>query len=218
MVGGVIMVHGDEFGLKLPPRLAPIQVVLVPIARDDESRSKVMEAVDKLTLALEDLGVRTEVDTREGMSPGFKFNHWEVRGVPVRLECGMRDLEAGHIMVSPRNKPGREGKFTIPLDSTAERIHGLLDTIQDEMLAEALKKKRESTFEVDSLEEFKKAILEQPGFYSVWWAGDSDDEARLQELTKATIRCIPTEQPGGTGKCFMTGKETSMKVIVARAY
>ena len=218
MVGGVIMVHGDEFGLKLPPRLAPIQVVIVPIARDDKSRSRIMEQVDKLSDALKELNTRVEIDLRDGMSPGFKFNYWEVRGVPIRLEFGIRDLDAGHIMVSPRNKPGRDGKFTIPLDSAADTISNLLDTIQSEMLADATQKRDDNTFSVDSLEEFKQAIVEQPGFYSVWWDGDSENEEKLQQLTKTTIRCIPTNQPDGTGKCIMTGREASVKVILARAY
>jgi prolyl-tRNA synthetase len=218
LVGGVIMVHGDENGLRLPPRLAPVQVVIVPIAREESARAEVMLAVDTIATSLKDKGVRVEIDDREGLSPGFKFNYWEVRGVPLRLEIGPRDLEEGHVMVSPRNKPGRDGKFTISLDSLADRIPALLEEIQNEMFEEAARKRDARTYSVDTLEEFRKAIVDRPGFYEVWWDADSEDEAKLQQETKATVRCIPLEQPGGTGKCIMTGRDTDTRVILARAY
>ncbi len=218
LVGGLIMVHGDEHGLRLPPRLAPIQVVIVPIARDDEARVRVMEAASKIAEELRDLDVRVELDTREGMSPGFKFNHWEVRGVPLRLELGPRDLDEGHVMVSPRNKPGRDGKFTLSLDSLTERIPALLDEIQKEMFNEALAKRESRTMDITSIDQLKQALTDAPGFYRVWWDGDSEDEVRLQSETKVTVRCIPWDQPGGTGKCIVTGRETARMVILARAY
>jgi len=218
MVGGLIMVHGDENGLRLPPRLAPIQVVIIPISRDDESRERVMTASDRLAAELKALGVRVHVDGREGMSPGFKYNHWEIRGVPLRIEVGPRDLDGGSLPLSARNRPGREGKFSLPIASLAAEVPGILVRIQSEMLAEAERKRDERTWDVETLDEFRVGIEERPGFYRVWWDGDSEDEARLQEETKATIRCIPLDQPGGSGKCIMTGRETSTKVILARAY
>lgn len=218
LVGGVIMVHGDEHGLRLPPRLAPVQVVIVPIARDDSARAAVMETVHSISEDLKQRGVRVEVDDSQGSSPGFKFNYWEVRGVPLRLEIGPRDLEEGHAMASPRNNPGRDGKFTIPLDSIPDDVPGILDAIQDEMLDEALQKRDENTFSADTMEEFRQAIVERPGFYSVWWDGDANDEIALQQDTKATVRCIPLQQPGGSGECIMTGRETETRVILARAY
>ncbi len=218
LVGGVIMVHGDKNGLRLPPRLAPVQVVIVPIARDDSARAEVMRVVDGITKNLEQKQIRVEVDSREGSSPGFKFNYWEVRGVPLRLEIGPRDLEEGLVMVSPRNRPGKEGKFTISIQSIADRIPELLDQIQDEMFREALGKMNEKTYSIDSLDDFRKAIVNNPGFYKVWWDGDREDEARLQQETKATVRCIPLDQLDGSGKCIMTGRETKTKVILARAY
>jgi len=218
LVGGVIMVHGDGGGLRLPPALAPVQVVIVPIARDEESRARVMETVDALSRDLTSNDIRVKVDDREGSSPGFKFNCWEVRGVPLRLEIGPRDLEEGHVMASPRNNPGRDGKFTIPLSSAAEDIPGILNGIQKDMYETALNKRREATYRCETLEEFRKAILDKPGFYQVWWDGDSEDEARLQQETKATVRCIPLDQPEGSGRCIMTGRETSTTAILARAY
>jgi prolyl-tRNA synthetase len=218
LVGGVIMVHGDENGLRLPPKLAPVQVVIIPIARDDSARVEVMRVVEGIRDDLKTKGIRVEVDNRESMSPGFKFNYWEVRGVPLRLEIGPRDLEEGHVMASPRNKPGRDGKFTIPLESVVDRIPELLDKIQDEMFDEAIRKRDARTYFVESLDDFREAIVNNPGFYKVWWDGDTEDEARLQQETKATVRCIPLEQPGGSGKCIMTGRETSTRVILARAY
>ena len=217
LIGGLIMVHGDENGLRLPPRLAPVQVVIVPILKDD-TKEETMRIAEKIASELKNSGIRVTLDDREGMSPGFKFNYWEVRGVPLRLEIGPRDIEEGFVMLSPRNNPGRDGKFKVPLDNVINELPGLLDKIQEEMLNEATAKLNERTFTVESYEEFSKAIKEKPGFYSVWWDGDTDDEIRLQQETKATVRCIPLDQPRDSGRCIMTGRETDVKVILARAY
>ncbi|MCK4806214.1 MAG: proline--tRNA ligase [Candidatus Aegiribacteria sp.] len=218
LIGGVIMVHGDENGLRLPPKLAPVQVVIVPIARDDSARAEVLTVVDRIRNGLEKKCIRVEVDNREGISPGFKFNYWEVRGVPLRLEIGPRDLEEGHVMASQRNKPGRDSKFTVSLDSLVDNIPEILERIQNEMLDEAIRKRDSRTYSAKNLDDFREAIVNKPGFYNVWWDGNGEDEARLQQETKATVRCIPLEQPEGTGKCFMTGRETNTRVILARAY
>ena len=218
LVGGVIMVHGDEHGLRLPPRLAPVQVVIVPIAREESARAAVMNVVDGIRNDLRKNGIRVEVDDRSGSSPGFKFNYWEVRGVPLRLEIGPRDLEEGHVMASPRNNPGREGKFTISIDKLAEEIPVILEKIQKEMFDEAIRKRDARTYSVDSLDDFRTAIVDRPGFYNVWWDGDAEDEAKLQQDTKATVRCIPLDQPEGSGKCIMTGRDTNTRAVLARAY
>jgi len=218
MVGGIIMVHGDENGLRLPPRLAPVQVVIVPISKDDSTRERVMTAADGIAAELRSQGVRVLVDGREGMSPGFRFTHWEIRGVPLRIEIGPRDLEEGSLPLGARNRPGRDGKFAVPLGSVTREVPSLLERIQSEMLQEATARRDERTWDVETFEEFRGAIEERPGFYRAWWAGGADDEARLQEETKATIRCIPLEQPGGVGRCIMTGRETATRVILARAY
>ena len=218
LVGGLIMVHGDENGLRLPPRLAPIQVVIVPIARDEEARTRVMEAASRIATDLGSIGIRVELDSREGMSPGFKFNHWEVRGVPLRLEIGPRDLDEGHVMVSPRNRPGRDGKFTLPLNSLTDKIPVMLEDIQREMLEEAVQKRESRTWDIEDMDQLREAVADRPGFYRVWWDGDGDDEAKLQDDLKVTVRCIPLEQPGGRGRCLVTGRETDTMVILARAY
>jgi prolyl-tRNA synthetase len=218
LVGGVIMVHGDQNGLRLPPRLAPVQVVIVPIVRNDSDRVRVMEVVDGMKKDLTREGVRIEVDDSEGSSPGFKFNYWEVRGVPLRLEIGPRDLDEGHVMASPRNNPGKDGKFTIPLGSVQGEVPVILQRIQSELLEEARRRMKERTFTANTLEEFRESIVERPGFYRVWWDGGPEEEAALQEETKATVRCIPLEQEGDSGRCIMTGRETGTRVILARAY
>jgi prolyl-tRNA synthetase len=218
LIGAVIMVHGDEHGLKLPPKLAPIQAVIIPIAKQDEEKQAVADAANRLSDDMKKAGIRVMVDHRDGMSPGFKFNHWEVRGVPLRLELGPRDLAEGQVMACPRNKPGKEGKFAISVDTIVSDVIRALDTIQSEMLASALEFRNSHTCDVETYEEFKKLIPVQTGFYRVWWDGNGDDEVRIQEETKASVRCIPLEQRPGKGICFLTGRETSTTAIVARAY
>ncbi|PIE51233.1 proline--tRNA ligase [Candidatus Fermentibacteria bacterium] len=218
LVGAVIMVHGDQFGLKLPPKMAPVQTVIVPIAKKDEEKEAVLNAAAEIAAELKSQGIRVEIDDRDGMSPGFKFNHWEVRGVPLRLELGPRDLQEGHVMASPRNKPGRDGKFTIPLEGIGAKVSEVLDAIQSEMLQAALDFREDHTYNVENYQEFVRLLPEQSGFYKVWWDGTAEDEARIQEETKATVRCLPLKQDEGSGKCFITGRETTTKAILARAY
>jgi prolyl-tRNA synthetase len=218
LVGAVIMVHGDDHGLRLPPRLAPVQAVIVPIWKSDSERAAVLEAAKGMASDLEAAGFRVKLDERDTVSPGFKFHHWEVRGVPLRLELGPRDLAAGHVTASARNRPGRDGKFQIPLACLVDAVKTGLVQMQSEMLAEARGRLASMTFEAGTYEEFKGAFEARPGFYSVWWDGGRAEEDLLQEETKATIRCIPLDQPGGSGKCFMTGRTTSRRAIVARAY
>jgi prolyl-tRNA synthetase len=215
LVGAVIMAHGDANGLRLPPRIAPVQVVIIPIGMQDPRASQVMEACDAMTKELLSMGIRASVDSRDNMSPGFKFNHWEVRGVPLRIEIGPRDLEAGHATLAQRN---RKEKFTLPLAELTGKIPALLNDIHDQMLSEAADFRESRTYDVESFDEFKRLIPEKPGFYRVWWDGSREDENRIQEETSATVRCIPLEQPGGEGNCFMTGRRTTTRAILARAY
>ncbi len=150
-----------------------------------------MKAAEGIASELRGEGIRVTVDDREGMSPGFKFNYWEVRGVPLRLELGPRDMAEGHVMASPRNRPGRQGKFTIPMEGIAGEVRKTLDGIQQEMLREATEFRDGNTFDVETYDEFKTLLPERPGFYRVWWDGSSLDEGMIQEETKATVRCIP---------------------------
>ena len=218
LVGAVIMVHGDDAGLRLPPELAPVQVVIVPISRTDEERSAVCEAASRICAGLEGAGVRAKVDDRQTVSPGFKFHHWEVRGVPVRLELGPRDLQAGVVTASARNRPGKDAKFTVGLDSVVSEIPARLAAIQREMFVEAVARRDSMTWEAATYDEYRDMSAGREGFCRVWWAGGRDEEERLQQETKATIRCIPLDQEGGGGPCFMTGRPSSVRAIVARAY
>lgn len=215
LVGAVIMAHGDRNGLRLPPGIAPVQAVIVPIGLQDPRAPEVMETVNRLADDLVSLGVRAMVDGRENMSPGFKFNYWEVRGVPLRIELGPRDLDAGHATLAQRN---RQEKYTLPLNGLAPGVPALLRSIHDQMLREAREFRDRRTFDVETFDEFKALLPNRPGFYRVWWDGSPEDESRIQEETSATVRCIPLEQMEGRGTCFISGRKTETRAILARAY
>lgn len=216
MIGAMIMVHGDDTGLKMPPRLAPIQAVIVPIGKSDEEKAAVMPVARQVYDELHQAGIRVKLDDREGFTPGYKFNDWEMRGVPVRVEIGPKDVANQQVMLARRDIPGREGKATAPLNDLANSVQNLLDTIHHSMYEAALAFQKANTHHVATYDELKEVV--QDGFAVGWWAGSSEDEERIKEETKATIRCIPLEQPGGTGKCFYTGKEASEVAVFARAY
>ncbi|MBN2003558.1 MAG: proline--tRNA ligase [Anaerolineae bacterium] len=215
MVGAVVMTHGDDQGLVLPPRLAPFQVVIVPIWRKDTERGVVIEAADRILHQLESI-VRVKLDTRDEQSPGWKFNDWEMRGVPLRIEIGPRDVEKQSVMLARRDIPGREGKTIVPMTNLPATVLEMLATIQQAIYQKALNFRESHTYDITNYDEFKEAI--QIGFARAWWAGDSADEARLKDETKATVRCIPLEQPGGTGTCFLTGREAKEIAILGKAY
>jgi prolyl-tRNA synthetase len=215
-VGAIIMVHGDDQGLVLPPRLAPYQTVIVPIFKNDEQKSVVMPVVSRIAQELIDAGIRLKVDDREHLSPGFKFNDWELRGVPSRIEVGPRDVEKNSVALARRDVPGREGKQFVSQDGLADTVSQLLVDIQGAMLAKAGRFQEEHTYEPADYGEFKEAV--KKGFARVWWAGDNDDEQRVKEETKATIRCIPFEQPEGGGTCFYTGRPATSVAVFSRAY
>jgi prolyl-tRNA synthetase len=215
-IGAIIMTHGDDAGLVLPPRLAPIQCVVVPIYKNDGEKSGVLEAAESIYRELLDLGVRTKLDNREQLSPGFKFNHWELKGVPVRIEIGPRDVQNNTVVLARRDQRGKEGKQFIARDQLKQALPALLTAIQANLLAKAIQFREANTMNVTNEAEFKAAISK--GFARVWWAGSSEDEKRIQEETKATLRCIPLEQPGGQGVCFYTGKPANQIAIFARSY
>jgi prolyl-tRNA synthetase len=214
-IGAIIMTHGDDQGLVLPPRLAPIQVVIVPIYRKDEERELVMATVEKIRAELS--GFRVEVDDREEVTPGFKFNEWELRGVPLRLEIGPKDVAKNSVALARRDIPGRDGKSFVPQENIAETVEEMLNTIQASLLKKATQFRDGNIFEPETYEEFKE-IIERGGWCYVWWKPDVENEAKIKEETKATLRCIPLDQPGGKGKCIFSGEEATEKAYFARAY
>jgi prolyl-tRNA synthetase len=213
-IGAIIMTHGDDQGLIMPPKLAPIQVVIVPIYKNDEERSKVMPVVEQVRQALRDY--RVKVDDRTEVTPGFKFNDWEMRGVPLRLEIGPKDVEKGSVMASRRDIPGRDGKSFLPQENIADSVKTLLETIHTSLLEKATAFRDSHIFDPADYEEMKQVL--QNGWAFSWWCGDPACEAKVKEDTKATTRCIPNEQPGGKGKCIVCGKEATEKVYFSRAY
>ncbi len=215
-IGAIIMVHGDDKGLILPPRLAPYQVVMVPIYKKEEEKSVVVAAVERMKQELTDAGVRVKVDDRDNLTPGFKYNDWEMRGVPLRMEIGPRDVAQNVVMLARRDIPGREGKQPVSQENIAQHVQELLKTIQAGMLAKATQFRDANTFEATNFAEFKE--LAQRGFVRAWWAGNDADEKQVQTETKATHRCYPLDQPGGEGICFYTGKRATRQAIFARAY
>jgi len=221
LIGGLVMSHSDDNGLVLPPRMAPIQVAVVPIYRKDEERQAVYEAADRLAAEARAKGLLVEVDKREGYKPGFKYFHWEQRGVPVRVEIGPRDLAASQVMIKRRD--GAD-KRAVPMGELAGTLFGVMETIQGDLLARARERMEQSTLEVDSHDEFvglMAPITAEKGggkFAMVHWCGSPDCEARIKE-TKATFRCIPFEdRHGGPGKCLVCGGPSPRRVVAAKAY
>ncbi len=216
IVGAIIMVHGDDQGLVLPPRLAPIQAVVVPIHKNEDERARVMESVRGLYQEMVKVGVRVKLDTREGLTPGFKFNDWEMRGVPLRIEIGPKDVEKGVVVLARRDRPGREGKSVVAREGAIVTIASMLEDIQLAMLAKAKAFRDAHLHDVADYDAFKEAI--ETGFARVWWDGDAALERQIKEETRATLRCLPLDQPDQPGTCFMTGRPTRTQAIFARAY
>lgn len=214
-IGAIIMVHGDDQGLILPPKLAPFQAVIVPIYKNDEERSQVMGAVKRIRTMLGE-GVRLKVDDREGYTVGWKFNEWELRGVPLRLEIGPKDVAQGQVALARRDVPGREGRAFVPQEGLAARVNDLLADIQRSLFERAVAFRAAHTFYPKTYDEFRQAV--ENGFAWAWWCGDEACENRVKEDTKATTRCIPLDQPGGTGRCIVCGRPADEMAVFARAY
>jgi prolyl-tRNA synthetase len=210
------MVHGDDQGLILPPKLAPFQAVIVPIWKSDEEKSLVMGAVKEIRAQLDAAGVRVKTDEREGMSPGFKFNDWEMRGVPLRIEVGPKDVAKGTVVLARRDKPGREGKVFVSRDNLADAVRKLLDEIHTALYDRALAFRKANTVETEEYAEFKKAV--EKGFALSHWCGSAECEEKIKEETKATMRCIPLNQSPSEGKCVYCAKPAREKAIFAKAY
>ncbi len=215
MVGAIIMAHGDDQGLVLPPRLAPTQVVIVPIYRKDGERGMVMEAIEKIEAMLGQ-DVRVKVDARDEYSPGWKFNEWELKGVPLRIEIGPRDIAKNQVVLARRDVPGREGKSFVPLEGLADVVSDTLKDIQNNLLTRATEFRDANTSEPSDYDSFREAATQ--GFARAWWCGAIACEDKVKDDIKATTRCIPSDQPGGNGTCIVCGESAEEVAIFARAY
>jgi prolyl-tRNA synthetase len=215
LIGALIMAHGDDDGLMLPPEIAPVQIVVVPIYKTDDERRTVLAAINRLT---EHWGARFrwKLDDRAHLTPGFKFNEWEVKGVPLRVEVGPRDVEKETVALARRDVPGREGKAFIAQASLTERAAELLAEIQQALYARAEAFRAARMFAAADYDEFKERV--QQGFVRVYWAGTSVDEDQIKSDTNATVRVVPFEQPDTEGVCFYTGQRTKQQAIFARSY
>ena len=214
LMGALIMAHADNNGLVLPPKLAPFQVVIVPIYKNQEQLDAINSKVDILTAQLKELGISFKYDNADNKKPGWKFSEYELKGVPVRIAIGARDLENGTVEVMRRDTLQKE---TMTFEGIAQHIKSLLDDIQANIFKKALDYRASVTREVNSYEEFKVEI-EKGGFISAHWDGTPETEEKIKEETKATIRCIPLEGDTTPGKCMVTGRPSARRVLFARAY
>jgi prolyl-tRNA synthetase len=215
LMGALIMAHSDDEGLVLPPKLAPIQVVIVPIYKNDEQLDAISLKANAIKKALENLGISVKYDNRDTHKPGWKFAEYEFKGVPVRVAIGPRDLENQTVEVARRDT---KEKNTYQMVDLEIKIQNLLDQIQDNIYTKALNFKTENTYAVDDFEAFKKALDEKGGFILAHWDGTSETEQKIKEATKATIRCIPLNNAPENGVCIYSGKPSTQRVIFARAY
>ncbi len=216
LMGALIMCHSDNNGLVLPPALAPIQVVMVPIFKTDDEKNAIVARMEQLKKEMEERGISVRIDNRDNLRPGFKFAEWELKGVPVRVVIGPRDLEAGNVELARRDLSTKE---SVPQQGLANHIHTLLDEIQKNMYAKALQFRDNNIIKVDTWEEFKEKI-EEGGFLLCHWDGTPETEEKIKEETKATIRCIPIDSCvcEEEGQCVYSGKPSHRRVIFARAY
>lgn len=216
MIGGIIMTHGDDLGLRLPPRLAPYQVVAIPVYKNDTERGIVMEALMPLVKALRAAGVRVHLDDRDE-SPGFKYNDWEMRGVPVRLEIGPRDIEKGSAVLARRDIPGRDGKQFVPQTGIVEATQELLTAIQANMLAQAETYRDANIHTVTSYDQLRQ-VVEAGGFARGFFGSSDADEKKIKEETGATLRCYPFVGQEESGPCFYDGQSAGRLALFAKAY
>jgi len=214
LVGALIMAHSDDYGLVLPPKLAPIHVAIVPIYRTDEDRAITVELAHKIAKDIPG-DVVVQVDDREQYKPGWKFNEWELKGVPLRIDIGPRDIAEGNVTFAVRHT---SEKTAVPIDQAASLVKPTLDAIQQGMFDKALAFRDANTHDVDTYDEFKERLEAEGGFFTANWCGSGEEETRVQQETKATIRCIPLEGSEPTGPCFLTGKEATQRVVFAKAY
>lgn len=215
LMGALIMAHSDDSGLIIPPRLAPVQVVIVPIYKSDDELRRISETVSELVADLKSKNISIKYDDRDTQRPGFKFAEYELKGVPVRLAIGARDLDNGTIEIARRDT---KEKQTVSRDNIGTYIENLLAEIQKNIYNKALSFREANTTEVNSYDEFKKVLDGKGGFILAHWDGTAETEKLIKEETKATIRCIPLDSKMENGKCIVTGKESKQRVVFARAY
>lgn len=215
LMGALIMAHSDDDGLIIPPKLAPIHVVIVPIFKSEEELNKISAQVEMISAKLRQAGLSMKFDQRDTHKPGFKFAEYEMRGVPVRLAIGPRDLENGTVELARRDT---KEKKVVAMNEVATLIPALLDEIQQNMYNRALAFRNEMTTRVETFEEFNKVLDEKGGFVLAHWDGTPESEAAIKEQTKATIRCIPLDAPEEDGVCVYSGKPSTKRVLFARAY
>ena len=214
MIGGIIMTHGDDNGLVLPPRLAPYQIVIVPIFKNDAEKAVVMECVEKVMAQLKEF--RIKLDDRTELTPGFKYHEWELRGVPLRLEIGPKDVEKNSVMAARRDIPGKPGKSFLSQDNLADQVRDLLETIQDGILAKAEKFRDDNIHEAKTYDELKGIV--ENGWAEAWWCGSAECEAKIKADTKATTRCMNFEHQHGHGKCVCCGADAEKRIYFSKAY
>jgi prolyl-tRNA synthetase len=215
LMGALVMTHSDDNGLVLPPNLAPIQVVVVPIYKSDEQLDLITNEVNKVVTSLKGLGISVKYDARTTHKPGFKFNEYELKGVPIRLAVGPKDLENGTYEVARRDTLEKQ---TVNKEDIEIYIVALLKEIQTNLFQKAFDFRNSHVTEVNSFDEFKEVLETKGGFISAHWDGFSDTEEEIKELTKATIRCIPLEQENEAGVCVLSGKPSRGRVLFAKAY
>ncbi|MFZ1799615.1 MAG: His/Gly/Thr/Pro-type tRNA ligase C-terminal domain-containing protein, partial [Chitinophagaceae bacterium] len=215
LVGALVMAHSDDEGLVLPPALAPIQVVIIPIYKNEEQKKAISDKVATMVSSLKAFDISVKYDDADHTRPGWKFSEYEMKGVPVRVAIGARDLENNTVEIARRDT---KEKITVPLEGITDYIKNLLAEIQEAIFKKAEKFRNENIIEVNTLDEFKQALDTTGGFISAHWDGTSDTEEKIKELTKATIRCIPLNNQQEAGTCILTGKPSSQRVLFARAY
>ncbi|TAE42002.1 MAG: proline--tRNA ligase [Sphingobacteriales bacterium] len=215
LIGALIMAHSDDFGLVLPPKMAPIQVVIVPIYKGDEELQKISATAQQIMGDLKAKGISVKYDNRDTQRPGFKFAEYEMKGVPLRIAIGGRDLENNTVELARRDTRSKE---TVSNQGLANLIENLLTEIQQNIFDKALLNRAEKSTRVDTYEEFKKVLDDKTGFVYAHWDGTPETETKIKEETKATIRCIPLDNPLENGFCIYTGKPSKQRVVFARAY
>lgn len=215
LMGALVMTHSDDHGLVLPPNLAPIQVVIVPIYKSDEELDAVSVLAKTIVAHLEKKNISVKFDNRTTQKPGFKFNEYELKGVPLRIAIGPKDLENKTVEIARRDTLTKE---IVPQESVVEYVATLLETIQNDLFAKALDYRESHITSVSTFEEFKQVLDEKGGFIEAHWDGTPETEEKIKELTKATIRCIPLDAKEEQGKCVFSGKDSTRKVLFARAY